>query len=56
MHCENEVCIYQKDGNCILPEITIDVRGSCSEFIIANFDSEYLEKVKNKVLKRYSME
>ena len=50
MVCENDLCIYQKDGKCILREISIDGRGICAEFILPNIAKDILESVKKETI------
>lgn len=49
MECENEFCIYEKDGICILDKISLDVQGSCKSCVYVNIDDE-LKKIKKKTL------
>ena len=51
IRCEKSLCIYEKNGFCILDEIEINVLGMCSECIIPNFDNYYVETMKEKTLK-----
>jgi hypothetical protein len=48
MKCENEFCIYQEKGNCILDDIKLDVIGQCTECIYVNIPNKQLEKLKNE--------
>lgn len=52
MRCENIFCIYQKNGECILDEIEIDISGKCASCIFPNIDDDYLQKAKAKTLNR----
>lgn len=53
MNCENNFCIYQSNGECILKEINIDGLGMCTECIYPNIDINILNKAKTDFLKRY---
>ncbi|MBO5105658.1 MAG: hypothetical protein J6C29_02055 [Clostridia bacterium] len=53
MKCENNFCIYQSDGDCILKEISIDNLGTCADFIYPNIDEKVLNQAKLKLLKYY---
>ena len=48
MKCENEFCIYQEKGNCILDEISLDIIGQCTDCIYVNIPNKQLEKLKNE--------
>ncbi len=50
MECENEFCIYEKDGICILDKISLDVQGSCKSCVYVNVDDDELKKIKKKTL------
>ncbi len=43
MDCENAMCIYQKEGKCILDEITLNEMGVCEECIVVTIDKGFLE-------------
>ena len=53
MKCENNFCIYQCSGKCILDEVSIDNLGVCTECIYPDIDEEILYQAKLKLLKRY---
>ena len=46
MKCENVYCIYEKDGECLLDEITISSGGMCNECILISVPFNALEKLK----------
>ena len=48
--CENEFCIYQKQGNCLLESVQLDIQGNCMECIYINIDKEELERRKKEQL------
>lgn len=50
MLCENFLCVYEKDGECILDEIKIDISGQCACCIYPNIDSDTLKNYKNETL------
>lgn len=49
--CENEFCIYQKQGNCILKSVQLDIQGNCLECIYINVEEDTLNGLKNELLK-----
>ncbi len=52
MNCENDFCIYENCGKCILDEISIDHIGHCSTCIYPNFDDTVIQEAKEKLLKK----
>ncbi len=56
MNCLNNFCIYQKDNECMLDEIELDINGCCEECIYANIPPQILEYEKEKLRKIYEME
>ena len=53
MKCENYFCIYEKDGNCTLDEISVNISGGCDDCIYPSLDNDYLEWQKEKLLKKF---
>ncbi len=51
LSCENEFCIYQKHGNCILHRVKLDIQGNCLDCIYVNIEEETLNNMKEKLLK-----
>ena len=51
--CENEFCIYQKQGKCILESIQLDIRGNCIECICVNIEENSLNNLKGQLLEKY---
>ena len=51
LSCENEFCIYQKQGHCILNSVNLDIQGNCLECIYVDIDEETLNNMKEKKLK-----
>ena len=48
MKCENYLCIYEKDGDCLLTNIELDIMGQCKECIYIELEEESLKKLKIK--------
>jgi len=53
MKCENIFCVYQKDGQCRLGEITLDIQGRCEDCVYVEPDEELLEEAKARVLESW---
>ncbi len=53
LSCENEFCIYQKQGNCILESVQLDIRGNCIDCIYVNIDENTLCNLKEQLLKKF---
>lgn len=53
MECLNMMCIYQKDGQCLLDEITIDETGACSSVIYPDIPAEIIENEKTKLREKF---
>ena len=51
LSCENEFCIYQKQGECILKSVQLDIQGNCMECIYINVEQDTLDTLKEKLLK-----
>lgn len=49
--CENDYCVYYKDGHCILEKINISFLGLCSDFIIIDIPEDELKKLRQTQLK-----
>ena len=56
MKCENALCIYESNGECVLEEISLDYMGCCSECIYPEIDPKYLKLLKKRVLDKYKDE
>ena len=52
MQCENEYCIYWENNNCVLDEISLDIKGCCTECIMIDIDREIMNKQRNEMLIR----
>lgn len=55
MKCENNFCIYQDKGRCILNKVSIDSLGMCTECTYPNIDEKILNQAKLKLLKDYEI-
>lgn len=53
MLCENIFCIYWKDRNCSLSEISLDIQGNCEKCIYIDIDENILENQRIKNIKEY---
>ncbi len=53
MKCENDFCIYQSSGVCILDDISLDITGSCTSAILVNLPENTLTLLKNEALNNY---
>ena len=51
LSCENEFCIYQKQGKCILESVQLDIQGNCADCIYIKIEEDPLNFLKEKVLK-----
>ena len=52
MNCENYLCVYQSDGQCLLKEISLDQTGSCLACIYPDIEPAVLEQAKTDFLKK----
>jgi len=50
LSCENEFCIYQKQGNCILECVQLDIQGNCIDCIYVNIEEDSLNQLKDSAL------
>ena len=55
LSCENEFCIYQKQGKCILENIQLDIQGNCTDCTYINIEEDTLNNLKNKILKNSTL-
>ena len=51
LFCENEFCIYQKQGKCILENVQLDIQGNCTDCTYINIEEDSLNNLKNNTLK-----
>ena len=56
LSCHNEFCIYQKQGNCILNSVSLDIQGNCLDCVYVNVEEESLNDLKEKQLKKLEQE
>ena len=52
MQCENCLCVYEKDGECTIDEISINDMGMCEDCIVVTPDDKTLDKLKKNWKKR----
>jgi len=48
--CQNEFCIYQKHGNCLLESIQLDIQGNCMNSIYISIEEVALKNLKENLL------
>ena len=53
MRCDNNFCIFQEQGKCILSKISVDELGMCSECTYPEIDEKILTEAKLKLLNGY---
>ena len=51
MTCENIFCIYQRNNECILEEISLDIMGICDNCIYVDIDTKMLNELKENQLR-----
>ena len=51
LSCENEFCIYQKQGKCILRSVQLDIQGNCIDCIYIKVDDDTLKNLKENQLR-----
>ena len=51
MTCENIFCIYQRNNECILEEISLDIMGICDNCIYVHIDTKMLNELKENQLR-----
>ena len=56
MKCENIFCVYQKNDECILEEIELDILGQCRECIYIDLPDDIINEQKNKKLLSFNSE
>jgi len=52
MHCEFELCVYNKDLSCGHEGISLDDRGICHEFVPVSLPEEIVIFIKEKHFKK----
>jgi len=50
MNCENNYCIYNSDGACVLDKVNIDSLGMCDGCIMITLDEDFLKAEKARQL------
>ena len=55
MKCENNFCVYNKKGNCII-EPSMNVFGACESCVYVEPDPDYIDALKIKLLKSWGEE
>ena len=50
LSCDNEFCIYQKQGTCILEKVELDIQGNCVDCICISLKEDDLNNLKEKLL------
>ena len=48
--CENYLCIYEKENNCTLEQITLDITGACTDCMYVEIKKEELERLKKATI------
>ena len=51
LSCENEFCIYQKQGKCVLKSVQLDIHGNCTDCIYIDMEEDALSALKEKLLR-----
>lgn len=51
LSCENEFCVYQKEGTCVLGKVQLDIQGNCTDCVYVNIEKDTLKKLKEKFLR-----
>lgn len=51
LSCENEFCIYQKQGTCILESVQLDIQGNCLNCIYVDVKKDTLNNLKERLLR-----
>ncbi len=52
MNCENYLCIYENNGQCILDKIELDIVGLCKECIYIDISNKDLKTKKQEMKNR----
>ena len=55
MKCKNYFCIYWKEDNCVLREISLDIQGNCEDCIYININKEMLDKERERAYQKYKI-
>lgn len=54
MECLNDLCVYEKNGNCCIDEISINEIGMCTELIYITVSDEEKKKLKRDAIERFN--
>ena len=52
MQCENLFCIYWAENECVLDDITLDIKGICQSCIYVNIQESDLRSCRYKKLQK----
>ena len=52
MQCENLFCIYWAENECVLDDITLDIKGICQSCIYVNIQESDLRSCRYKALQK----
>lgn len=52
MQCENIFCIYWAEDECILENITLDIKGVCQNCIYVDMKEDDLHSQRHKALEK----
>ena len=55
LSCENEFCIYQKQGSCILESVQLDTQGGCQDCIYVTVEEDTLSDLKERLLSKLGL-
>ncbi len=53
MVCENFLCLFNQENECMSEEIELDICGSCKSCVYIYFPKSELEKKKKEQLEKY---
>ncbi len=56
MRCENEFCIYWTEGGCLLPSVSLDIQGKCTDCIYVEIKKTTLQEERARLLRQYNGE
>lgn len=52
MQCENVLCIYCREDECILNHVSINMLGMCADCTQVTIEAEQLERAKESLLQK----
>ena len=47
--CENNQCIYQNNGKCVLKMISVDSAGKCTKCVLVGIPKKEMDEIQEKV-------